>query len=84
VSCTVCISASNWAKGMNNYEYQVGGSLKMDALAICERHVDSELYHALVADEFCCVFSSPADGQVQLAVAHSASASQAGFSCAST
>jgi len=42
---------------MNNYEYQVGGSLKMDALAMLERHVDSELYHA-VADEFCCVFSS--------------------------
>jgi WD40 repeat protein len=68
---------------MNNYEYQVGGSLKINAPSYAERQADSELYHALVADELCCVFSSRQMGKSSLRLRTRHRLQQAGFSCAS-
>ena len=68
---------------MQKYEYQVGGSLKMDAPSYVERRADSELYHALLRGEFCYVFSSRQMGKSSLRLRIRHRLQQAGFSCAS-
>lgn len=68
---------------MNKYEYQVGGSLKMNAPSYVERQADSELYNALVAGEFCYAFSSRQMGKSSLRLRTKHRLQQAGFNCAS-
>ncbi|WP_341529566.1 AAA-like domain-containing protein [Nostoc sp. UHCC 0302] len=68
---------------MNKYEYQIGGSLKVDAPSYVERQADFELYNALTQGEFCYVFSSRQMGKSSLRLRTRHRLEKAGFSCAS-
>ena len=68
---------------INKYEYQIGGSLKVDAPSYVERQADFELYNALIQGEFCYVFSSRQMGKSSLRLQTRHRLEQAGFSCAS-
>ncbi|MBD6615493.1 hypothetical protein FNW02_06485 [Komarekiella sp. 'clone 1'] len=68
---------------MNKYEYQIGGSLKVEAPSYVERQADFELYNSLLQGEFCYVFSSRQMGKSSLRLRTRHRLEQAGFSCAS-
>ena len=64
---------------MTSYEYQVGGSLKTDALTYVERQADSDLYTSLLRGEFCYVFSSRQMGKSSLRLRTKLRLERAGF-----
>ncbi|WP_460206042.1 WD40 domain-containing protein [Scytonema sp. NUACC21] len=68
---------------MNKYEYQVGGSLKMDAPSYVERQADFDLYDALMKGEFCYVFSSRQMGKSSLRLRMRYRLQETGYCCAS-
>ncbi|NEP42084.1 MAG: hypothetical protein F6K35_23820, partial [Okeania sp. SIO2H7] len=68
---------------MNDYQYQVGGSLKIAAPSYVIRQADTELYDALIKGEFCYVLNSRQMGKSSLRVRIKHRLKQEGFSCAS-
>jgi WD40 repeat protein len=67
----------------SDYEYQVGGSLRVSAPSYIERQADGELYRTLRAGEFCYVFNSRQMGKSSLRVQTKHRLEQEGFHCAS-
>ena len=65
------------------YEYQVGGSLKLNALSYVERQADAELYRFLIEGELCYVFNSRQMGKSSLRLRTKQRLQQAGMRCAS-
>jgi hypothetical protein len=51
-----------------SYEYQVGGSLPLDAPSYVRRQADEQLYQALLRSEFCYVLNSRQMGKSSLRV----------------
>jgi WD40 repeat protein len=67
---------------MLTYEYQVGGSLKLDSPSYVARQADLDLYKALLAGELCYVFNSRQMGKSSLRVQMRYQLQQVGMRCA--
>ncbi|MDF5707703.1 MAG: AAA-like domain-containing protein [Nostoc sp. S4] len=67
---------------MNNYRYQVGGTLTSDAPSYVERRADIRLYNALKQGEFCYILSCRQMGKSSLMVKTKHRLQEEGFRCA--
>jgi WD40 repeat protein len=68
---------------MNSYQYQIGGSLSIDASCYIGRSADEELFQALLRGEFCYVFNCRQMGKSSLRVQAKKRLEDAGMHCVS-
>ena len=66
---------------MQNYKYQIGGSLRNDAPCYVERQADRQLCEALQRGEFCYVLNSRQMGKSSLLVRTMHRLERAGYRC---